>query len=90
MVNCSYSSGEIGPGETDWMSAESKKTLSTQEVADRLGVTSRAIIKWVRKGLFPGAYKLNPHASNSPYRIPVEAVEKFEQEREEAAPTPDQ
>lgn len=55
--------------------------LSTADVAARLGVSTRAIIKWLGQGLFPNAYKMNPHSRNSPYRIPEKDVLEFEESR---------
>ena len=55
--------------------------LTTAETAKRLGVTTQAIAKWIRRGLFPNAYKVNPYGVTSPYRIPEEDVEAFERER---------
>jgi excisionase family DNA binding protein len=57
------------------------KMLSVKEVAERLGVTPRAIHRWIKRGYFPGAYKLSP-ALNSPYRIPESDIIAFEERRE--------
>jgi excisionase family DNA binding protein len=57
------------------------KMLSVKQVAELLGVTPRAIHKWIKRGHFPGAYKLSP-ASNSPYRIPESDVIAFKEQRE--------
>ena len=57
------------------------KTLSAREAAQRLGVTSRTIIKWINRGSFPNAYKLNPDALRSAYRIPFPDIEAFEEKR---------
>lgn len=54
---------------------------SAKQAAERLGVTTQAISRWIRRGLFPGAYKLNPDSRNSPYRIPESDIEAFEEKR---------
>ena len=59
------------------------KVLSVKEAAERLGVSHRAIQRWINRGYFPGAYKLSP-ASNSPYRIPESDVIAFEKRRDQA------
>lgn len=56
--------------------------ISTSEAAERLGVTQRTIARWVSKGCFPGAIKVNPQFKHSPYLIPVSAIEEFEASRE--------
>ena len=55
--------------------------LTTREVADRLGVTPRAVQAWIKKGKFPNAYKLDPDGRTSPYRIPESDVVSFEERR---------
>jgi len=55
--------------------------LTTKEAADRLGVTQRAIQKWIKQGYFPGVYRVNPHSDYSHYRIPDEDIEQFEKSR---------
>jgi len=55
--------------------------LSTKEAAQRLGVTHRTIVKWIKKGSFPNAYKLNPDGLRSPYRIPISDIEALEERR---------
>ena len=57
------------------------KLYSTKEVANRLGVTSRAIQDWIQQNKFPNAYKLNPDGRTSPYRIPEKDVVAFEEKR---------
>ena len=57
------------------------KLLTAKEAAKRLGVTSKAIADWARKGYFPGAYKTNPHALRSSWNIPEEAVTAFDMQR---------
>lgn len=63
--------------------------LSTQEAADRLHVTKRYIQELYAKGKLPGAYKLDPRASNSHVRIPEETIAFIETlRRETATPQP--
>lgn len=57
------------------------KLLTTKEVADRLGVTPRAVQKWIGQGKFPNAYKLDPDGATSPYRVPENDVVSFEERR---------
>lgn len=52
-----------------------KETLTTSQIADMCGVTSRTVNRWVRAGYFPGAQR-GP-GRTSPYRIPKEEVETF-------------
>ncbi len=61
------------------------RELTTAEAAERLGVTPQALHKWIQQGHFPNAYKLNPHAKNSPLRIPETDIIAFEKERERQA-----
>ena len=49
--------------------------LSTMEAAQELGVSYRTLQLWVKQGKFPHAYKLDPDALNSPYRIPRTDIE---------------
>lgn len=44
--------------------------LNTKQAASLLKVSDQTIINWMRDGLFPHAYKLNPTKKNSPIRIP--------------------
>ena len=57
------------------------EVLTTGQAGRRLGVTKKAIGDWIKKGLFPGAYRVNPSSRHSPFRIPVEDVEAFEEKR---------
>ena len=57
------------------------ETLSTKQAAERLGVTPRTIVFWIGRDTFPNAYKLNPDAPKSPYRIPVSDIEAVEAKR---------
>lgn len=58
------------------------KTVSVKEAAERLGVTSRAVRRWISKGHFPSAYQLNPNLVNSPFRIPESDIVAFEKQRQ--------
>jgi excisionase family DNA binding protein len=55
--------------------------LTANEVAAILGVKPRTIQYWVKRGYFPGAYKVGLGAT-SPYRIPQSDVEAFIEKRE--------
>jgi hypothetical protein len=68
----------------------SDEYLSTSEAAQRLMVTTRTILHWIDLGFFPGSFKVNPRAKNSPYLIPVSAIENFEQERKEGKSAEDE
>ena len=57
------------------------KLYTTKEVADRRGVTPRAIQDWIQQRKFPNAYKLDPEGRTSPYRIPEKDVVAFEERR---------
>ena len=52
--------------------------LRTKEVAQRLGVTSVTVTRWINRGHFPNAYKLGPY-SKSPFVIPETDVISFEE-----------
>jgi len=58
------------------------KMYTVRETAERLEVTIGAIHKWIRRGSFPNAYKLNPDAHTSPYRIPEADILAFEEKRQ--------
>jgi excisionase family DNA binding protein len=58
-----------------------ENTLTTKEVAKRLGIHPSSIRRLLKQGAFPNAYKVNPLAGNrgsSPYRIPLTDVLEFE------------
>ena len=59
--------------------------LTTSQAAKRLGEHRRTIARWCEQGVFPGARRRNPRSERSHWQIPVEAIEKFEQEREGAS-----
>jgi len=55
--------------------------LTVKQAAQRLNTKPRTVQSWIARGHFPNAYKLNPHARNSPYRIPENDVQRFEKDR---------
>jgi excisionase family DNA binding protein len=61
------------------------KLLTSKQVAERVGVTSRTIHYWIKQGVFPNAFKINPDGQTSPYCIPETDVEKFEEKRRQSA-----
>ena len=52
--------------------------LTVTQTAARLGVSDRAVLKWIKQGYFPGTIRISP---TGPYRIPIVAVEQYEQNR---------
>ena len=56
--------------------------LSVTQAARKLGVFPSTVVRWINGGLFPGAYKLNPEAANSPYRIPPDTLATFLKKRD--------
>ena len=60
------------------------RQYSTNEVAERLGVSLRTVQNFCDRGHFPNMYKLDPTRRNSPWRIPEGDVEKFEAQRRQA------
>ena len=55
--------------------------LTTAEAAERLQTSTRNVTRWIRRGSFPGAFKINPDVENSPFLIPETAVIAFEERR---------
>jgi len=55
--------------------------LSVEDAAARLGVSAKTIRNMIDRGSIPGAYKLDPNAKNSPYRIPTESITKIISQR---------
>ena len=51
--------------------------VSTIEAARQLGVSQRTIQEFIDRGHFPGAHKMDPTRSNSPYRIPQRDIDRF-------------
>lgn len=50
------------------------KYLTTEEVAQRLGVTILTVQRAARAGRFPGAQKITPDSERSQWRIPEDAL----------------
>jgi len=50
--------------------------LTTDQVAFRFGVTRMTVIRWCRRGLFPGAQRIGIEA-RAPWVIPTREVETF-------------
>jgi predicted site-specific integrase-resolvase len=75
MISLQVAAPEVYTMQTDYM--------RTTEAAERLGVSTRTITRWVERGYFPGAFKVNPEADNSPYMIPLSAIEALERKRRE-------
>ena len=55
-------------------------TLTSEEAAKLLGVTTGAVTRWLQAGHFPNAWRLNPHLQ-SRWRIPKSDVDAFIQLR---------
>lgn len=49
--------------------------LTTEDVAQRCGVTPQTVRRWLRQGRFPGAYRL--HGGRGAHRIPQEDLAEF-------------
>lgn len=59
--------------------------ITIDEAMPRLNVTTRqAVAYMIKTGKLPGARKLNPAKRGSPWVIPQESVEAYEQEIAEA------
>lgn len=54
---------------------DDRKTLTAPEVADKCGVTSKTVHRWIKAGHFPGTQK--GLGKTSPYLIPKNEVEAF-------------
>jgi excisionase family DNA binding protein len=50
--------------------------MTVTEAAKHLGVTSRTVQRYLRRGLFPGAYQL-PGGVSQPWIIPADEVLNF-------------
>jgi len=52
--------------------------LTTSQVADLLGCSVRAVVKYAQLGHFPNARKMDPTKKNSPLRIPRADVVRYQ------------
>jgi transposase len=59
-----------------------QQTISTKEAAAILQCSTKTIINLIDRGHFPNATKLDPTAKNSPYKIPLDDIEKFRELRQ--------
>jgi excisionase family DNA binding protein len=50
--------------------------MTVTEAAKILGVTTRTVQRYLRRGLFPGAYQL-PGGASQPWIIPADEVNNF-------------
>lgn len=60
---------------------ETSVDMTVPDVAVRLGVSRITVWRWIKQGVFPNAYQLNPRVEGSPWRIPEDDVISFEEER---------
>ena len=51
--------------------------LSVNQVSEILHVSPRTVRNLIKRGRFPGAYKLDPLSEKSSYRIPSDEVEDY-------------
>ena len=51
--------------------------LTVEQVAATLNVTARTVRNLIKRGRFPGAYKIDPQATKSTYQIPKADLEHF-------------
>lgn len=58
-----------------------KTFLTTRQAARRLGESQRTIARWCEQGIFEGASRGNPYSKFSRWKIPIEAIEKLEEDR---------
>jgi excisionase family DNA binding protein len=54
---------------------------TTKEIAAMMAVSITTVAEMIKRGRFPGAYKIDPALRNSPYRVPKTSYEKFLQEQ---------
>lgn len=54
---------------------------TVNQAAKRLGVSARTVQNLITRGRFPGAWKVDPQAARSSWRIPREDLERFEDDR---------
>lgn len=55
--------------------------LTVRQAAKELGASHRQVQRWIAKGHFPNAFKLDPTARNSPFRIPADDIAAFKARR---------
>ena len=55
--------------------------LTVEQTAERLNVTDRTIRNMIVRGSLPGSYRIDPQMPKSPWRVPLTAVERIEQQR---------
>jgi excisionase family DNA binding protein len=65
--------------------AQENNYLTTTEVANILHVTLGTVINMIKKGRFPGAYKVDP-GSKSIWRIPQSGLDAFLEARKQSEP----
>ena len=63
---------------------EEDELLTVTQVAKLLGVSGGQAGKWIVRGDFPNAYRLNPLSKQSHWRIPRSDVDAFIQKRRQA------
>jgi hypothetical protein len=56
--------------------------LTARQAAVRLQISYQKVHVLIAEGRFPGTYKLDPQKQTSPYRIPIQDIEAFEQARQ--------
>ena len=56
------------------------KAYTTQQVADRLGVSRPSVYLWIQAKMFPNAFRKSPQP-NSPWMVPEEDLIEFEKRR---------
>jgi excisionase family DNA binding protein len=54
--------------------------MTVTEAAARLLVNDKTVRRWIERGYFPGTIRLSPQRK-SEYRIPLKAIEQFEETR---------
>lgn len=59
---------------------DTDKWLTVTQAAQRLGVANKTVRIWIEEGFFPGTIRLSP-VPKSEYRIPLSAIEQFEEQR---------
>jgi hypothetical protein len=58
-------------------SAATSETITVHQLAEGIGRTPGATRKLLDSGLIPGAQRITPGLANSPWIIPVSAIENF-------------